>query len=278
MEVIVENVILDNFTMDYLLLFLTNKFTNSPTSHRCLFVACLFGTGFSLISPILVLPSLLWIILKLVVGLIIVLLSLCSFYKIFSRYLIFMLLTFAFGGAMYAVFYFFGTSTSAGASITYYSEIPFAFVLSSAILLSILVYGQINRFMTTKKYSQYSVDVVLCIRNKPVKMRGFIDTGNTLQNQVGRPVVILNEKDLKNWFNASERIDIILHKYKDVVLSNPQVLSLKTVGNQSQLLVFDADYIKLNERKYDVAVGINQGNIPLSKRFDVLLNSKLIEV
>jgi len=278
MEVIIENVILDNFTIDFMLLFLSNKFTNTPVSKVGIILASLFGTGFSLISPLIALPSVFWIVLKLVIAFVIVLLAQCSFYKIFQRYFWFILLTFAFGGGMIAIFYFFGVDIYIGANITYFSEMPVGFIMACAVGLFILIITQVSRHLSAKRYAQFSVKVELCIRNKRQILRGFIDTGNNLMTKMNTPVVIINENDLGRWFTASERLDILLNNYKNLNLKNVQVLKVYSVGNSSNLFTFEADYLRLNNRIFDVAVGVSTKPKGLSKNFEILLNNKLIEV
>lgn len=278
MYVYIECVILDNLLIDSLLLVLTSKFTKCPVSTIGIILSAIFGTGFALFSPYLQLPALWLVITKLLVAVIMVLLSLPSLYRIFIRVVCFFSLTFAFGGVMFAVFFFLGTPIVDAVNMSYFSNIPIGGILAVTIAFSLLLYVEIRKFYSIQRMQQYLIDVTICIRNNPMSLRGYIDTGNGLIDNTGKPVVIINEKELKYWFSPSERVDLLLHNFRSVKIANPHIIRLSTVAKSNNLVAFDADYILLGNRKLPVSIGVQSNTNSISKSFDVLLNQKLLEV
>jgi len=277
MYVYIETVILDNFLIDSLLLVLTSKFTKCPVSTLGVILGATFGTGFALFSPYLQLTGIwLWVI-KFIVAIIMVLFSLPSLYRFFTRLLCFLLLTFVIGGAMVAIFYFLGNPISNALSFSLDSAIPVGGILAVTVALSLLLWVQFRKFYTIRRIQQYLIDVTICIRNMPVTLRGYLDTGNGLINNHGNPVVILNEKDLRYWFSPIERVDLLLHRFQNVKISNPHIIRISTISRNNSLVVFDADYIILGNRKLPISIGIQSAKNTFAS-FDVLLNQKLLEV
>ncbi|MBR7090969.1 MAG: sigma-E processing peptidase SpoIIGA [Clostridia bacterium] len=278
MLVYVETIILDNFLIDALLLLLTNRFTRCPVSAIGIILAASFGTGFALFSPFLTLTGVWLWLAKLLVAVIMVLLSLPSLYRLGARLITFLLLTFLFGGALMAIFYFLGTPIASATSFAGASAIPIGGMLAVVLALALLLGSTIRRFYSIRRVQQYLVDVTICIRDNPISMRGFVDTGNGLIDNHGKPVVILNERDLRYWFNPTERVDLLLHRFRNVRIHNPHTIRLNSVSSGQSIVVFDADYILLGNRKLPIAVGVHNHNGSLSRSFDVLLNYKLLEV
>lgn len=278
MYVYIETVILDNFLIDSLLLVLTNKFTKCPVSALGIVLSSTFGTGFALFSPYLDLSPFWLILTKLVVAIIMVLLSLPSIYRLFHRLFCFLGLTFAFGGVMIALFYFLGTPVNNAINLSYSSSIPLGGILAVALAFAMLLTLEIRKFYSIRRLEHFLIDVTICVRNNPMRMRGYLDTGNGLIDNCGKPVVIINEKDLRYWFSTSERVDLLLHRFDCVKIANPHILRLSTVSKSNSLVVFDADYILVGNRKLPVSIGVQSNTNSISSSFDVLLNQKLLEV
>ena len=85
MEVIVEYVLLDNFLIDGVLLYCTNKITKIPTNWLGLASGALFGALFALFSPMLNFDGLFVVVCKTLAAFIVVLLSNLNLYKVIIK-------------------------------------------------------------------------------------------------------------------------------------------------------------------------------------------------
>lgn len=275
MDIYIEYVLLDNFVVDFVLLLCTNKILKLPTNKCSMVLSALLGALFSLLSPMLNVDGIVVIILKLLVAFIMVFVATFSFYKLFLRFLCFVLLTFMFGGLLIAVCYFMGVSVLTGANLMYFCEIPLASVLAFAFIFLFVVVGVIKKLYSSAKYTKFLYKICLTINNKTKELNAFFDSGNTLKTKDNIPVVILKEDDLKYWFSFDERMQIVMGKTSHTKLKNPQKLDISGVGFKNQILVFDADNLRINNRNFCVAVGID--NSRNFKNFSVLLNNKMGE-
>ena len=100
MVVYIEYAILDNVIINYLLLSVTNKICNLNVNFKKIFFSSVVATIFSILKPLVTLNNILAILLKLIMGCVII----CILYK-FKKfkhflcvYLIFLSVTFLFGG------------------------------------------------------------------------------------------------------------------------------------------------------------------------------------
>lgn len=276
MEVVIEYVMLDNFVIDGILLYCTNKLLKVPNNWWGIAGASLFGAVFALISPLLNFSGVVLLIIKMLVAFIIVLISSLTFYKLFLRIVCFVFLTFLFGGMLIAVCYFANVNVIQGANLVYFSKIPLGATVGAGVVFLMVLLKLIKKVYTAVKFSNYLTKVDLTINNKTVNLSAYYDSGNNLCTKDNVPIIILKEDSLRFWFSCDERTNILLGKFKMVKIKNPQRLEVCSVGSKAKILVFDADNLCINNRNYNVAVGID--NSKHFKDFSILLNNKMGEV
>ena len=275
MEVVVEYVLMDNFVIDWALLFSTNKILKVPISKSLLCLSAFLGAVFAVFSPLLNVSGVLIILAKLMVAFLMVFVGTFSFYKLFLRFVCFVLLTFLFGGSLIAVCYFLDLSVIAGANLIYFSQIPIGSVLGIGILFVFFVIGLFKKLYSHARHAKYTYKVLLTINNKTQQLSGFFDSGNTLKTKNDIPIIILKEEELKRWFNFDDRLRMVMGNFSGVKIKNPQKMEISGVGMKTKILVFDADNLKIENRNYKVAVGID--NSRRFKDFSLLLNNKMGE-
>lgn len=275
MEIVVEYVLLDNFLIDTILLVLTYKTLKLPISKAGIVLASMFGAGFAVVSPLINVDGILAILMKLGVALIIVWISCFSFKKFFSRFSLFVLYTFAFGGALIAIFNFLGISVYDSLYIGYVSTLPLGTILIACVFFAMALFRLISHIFKTRYYSTNSCEVIVKVNNKSAKIKGFIDTGNTLHNSKGRPVMVVPEKALQNWFTPHERLNLMFDKNLDN-LSNIETLNVSSMGGAYKMKVFDCKIIINGEEKVG-ALGVATGKLKCGD-CQAILGQELVEV
>ena len=199
-----------------------------------------------------------------------------QFKKLFLKSVLLFLNTFIFGGMVYAVFFLLGIKTLNGA-VQYYSDVPIVGIVVLCICLFCFLLFGIKKMQQRKKITSFLYDVTLCLNNKEACLTGFLDTGNTLINSVGKPVMVIPKKLLKTFFNSDERLAFALKKFGVFASLNPQQINVSSVAGKTKITSFDAR-MKLNQKEMDVCVGVYEDKMFLGKGFDAILSPKMLEV
>ena len=261
MKVYIDLLLFLNFAFDFILLQTTSAILKRNTSLKRLFLGALAGslTIFVLFTPFTTITLFL--------------------FKIFLSFII-IIITFKFVDLKYTLtnlFYFYITSILLG-GILYYLNIEFSyknigmvfyhkglsinyvFILLASPICLIIYRKQMKRL----KYINtlyYKVNVYL--NNKIIKMRGFLDTGNTLVDYISnRPVIISNNKELVNY-----------------IKTNPYYLvTYESVNAKGFIKAIKVKKIYIEELGLftDVVIGVTSDKLKLGG-VDCLLNYLLME-
>ena len=259
MEIVIEYVLLDNFLIDALIMILALKTLKLPISKWGIVLAASFGAGFAVVSPLIPVSGILAILLKLAVAFVMCFMACFTFKKIFLRFCIFVIYTFAFGGALIALFTFMNVQVYDAMYLGYVSELPLGALLVAIIMFFVGVFRFINNLYKRRVWTN-SLPIKIKIRGKEKQVKGFVDTGNTLRNHEGVPVIVLPEKQLAGWFDAHERIKIMFGKADEVGLNNVEMITVGSLGGSYKMCVFDA-LVTIDGLEQKACVGVANGRV-----------------
>ncbi len=274
MQIIVEYVLLDNFLIDALLLYLTNKIIKQPISKLGLVTASAFGAGFAVLSPIIPVAGIWAILIKFAIAGIMVFMLNFTFHKFFIKYLLFVGLTFAFGGSLIAIFNFLGIGVYDSLYIGYISSLPIGTILVSGVVFLWLGVRSIKAIFKFRQYNEQTCEITIVANEKSATLTGFVDSGNVLHNSSGKSVVVINEDTLKYWFSPFERMQIMLGK--DSFLENSESINVSSLGGMYTIRVFDCKVSVLGVEK-DGALGVAPSKIRYGK-CNAIVGKELLEV
>lgn len=275
MEIVIEYVLLDNFLIDALLMTLAIKTLKLPLSKAGIICSAAFGAGFAVVSPLITVSGILAVLIKLLVAFIMSFMACFSLKRVFSRFAVFVLYTFAFGGALIAVFTFLGIEVYDAMYLGYVSELPLGTLLVSIIIFAWGIL-RLLKSLKNKKIWSSSVSLEIEILGKTKKVSGFIDTGNTLKNRAGKPVVVIAENTLEYWFNAHERMAIMFNKAESLGLDNVDFITVSSLGGSYKMQVFDAIII-IDGKKKNACIGIANGKVKCGD-CQAIIGNELLEV
>ncbi len=226
MNVYIEYVLIDNFLIDYMLLKATFAITGKPVERKRLFLCAFLGAIFALALPLVEGMAVLAVLFKLFSGLLIVILAekTFSFRSFYINALVFFLLTFLAGGAIIGVFSILG--------IEYMSEVLVALMFLPVGVFVKGVLSVVKYFSKRKTLAVFYYDVELTLFDECVKVRGFMDSGNTVYDG-GTPVVFIN----KNLAKSLIKNNIIKAKIKKI--------QIQTVSGKTENLAFNLTKIKI---------------------------------
>lgn len=277
MVVYVEMALLENLLIDGTILYLVLKTLGRTPKFYKIFLASLFGAGFALFSVGISFSGVIEFLIKVLASFVMCFMTELDFSKIIQKTLIFLFYTFCFGGMLLAVFSFLGVSTVDGFVLGYNSNIPIGMIAACFIIFVIITLKLLKKLYQKRKVEQFCYDVFLTINQKQLKLKGFLDTGNTLTDKNQKPIIIVNQKYLTKWFCGKNMMSF-LFDVKSLNLKNCQKVSIKSVSGERKVLVFDAERCVFQGKEKNVVVGFLKEDLFFKNGFDVILNPKMVEV
>lgn len=275
MEVYIEYVILDNLIINSILIYLTLITTRTKINKYRLMTSSVVGTIFAIIMPLISISSVLLFLLKLLVGLVIVLIfSKMEIRKIMINYFLFMSYTFLMGGFCFGILYFLKANVNINGLIIYNFNVPV-----SLIILTIFIY-----FLILKKFIKYRKNIVNLsypvevVKDKiTLKLSGFLDTGNQVYDENGKPIVVISLKSFLGAYPNISLIKVLTCNITNYDLKNSKYMTIASSFATSKMLTFKCDKIKITldhsiKEFKDVTIGVSNSNF--NKKFDCILHSE----
>lgn len=205
MEVYIEFVIIDNFTIDFILLYLMYKFLGEKPHIKKIILGTTIATIFAVASPMIALSQMAFFWLKIGMSFIIVYLSRLTFKRFFTAMVLFYLLTFTFGGVVLGIFNLFKIDFANIDSFFILSEFPVGFVVGGIFLATILT-SKCYHF-AKKRYnkSSFYYDVKITYKGMEKTVKGYYDSGNFLEDKItGKGISVVH---IKSIFEFLENVD-----------------------------------------------------------------------
>ncbi len=252
MEVYVELALLENFSMDWVLLYCAAKATKNACSKVRITVSAISGACFAVIFPLFNLTGAAAVAVKILSGC-----ALTFFAGKFSRpfgyikfTLAFMAFTFALGGLLIAAFNLAGWSYTAESGYIL-SSVPIGVPMLAALLL--LIYAKKIAERISARYGKNSVRLRIFAGQSCAEVKGFYDSGNRV-TYLGAPVSIISEHTARGLVDVS-----CIKTY----------VNIHTVAESKKMAVFRADKIEIDDGETkreikNVLIGISPKPIRLA--------------
>ena len=249
MQVYVELALLENFCMDFTLLYCAKLVAKNPAHIFRLVLASVFGACFAVVSPLFNLGSVLSIIIKLLSGLIIC--AVAGKFASFKAYIkltaLFLAFTALLGGSLIAIFSLAGISYDAGSGYVL-SSVPIGIPLFGALIL-IIVARKIA--LKLKKTDKTEVSCSVYKDENKVSLSGFFDSGNKVYH-LGQPVCVIPQS------------------YAQKIIDETRIetyVKIHTVAESKKLKVFTADKLEIRKgEKVKVLTGVKIAVTPYADK------------
>lgn len=272
MTIYVEQSLLENFVIDFLLLKLSLLIFKYKTKKRKIFLASFLGALASLISPLI--SSYLSVLFKLVLSLIMVLI-ICpklDIKKTFYLYLSFISFTFLFGGASY----FLKTTVS-----TFYNNqinnIPFFYILLLCVLIFYTTILIVQKIYTKKSFVNFEFNVTLFSEHTKISTTAFLDSGNKLTDNF-MPVILIDSLTFLKLYPTESLTNVLLKKTDKLSMQNTHILKISNINNSySNLVVFTLPKLIIEKDKEfcNIPCAITLKKFNLNEEASCLLNPLL---
>ena len=258
MIIYVDIVFVENIIMNYLILKGIDIIKRRKTNKIRIICSSIIGAFASVLVYIYTFSLLKNILFKIVlsISMVIVAYKHKTIKEMCKDFLLFYAISFIIGGCCIAILYtFFKEQINVKNGIIYgYYPMIINIIAGIVGLIIVELTLRYNKRMINKK--DLIVDLVICINNIDVKMKAFIDSGNTLKCESNHwPVIIVEERKIRKCFEKGGD----LHKIS---------IGFKSIGKQNGIMEgIIPDYIKVvdSENKQiilnEVVVGLYKNSI-----------------
>jgi stage II sporulation protein GA (sporulation sigma-E factor processing peptidase) len=279
----VDVLVVENFIINLVILNITARFSKIKTTKKKLVLGAFVG---ALYVVTVFLPSLemfFTLLMKVAVSVLMVIIAFTPdrFKDFFKAIAIFYIITFAFGGAAFALFYLAGQGRIKN-GILYISNIvdfPASLLIIGiglGYLLLVFCWDYIQNKIIRDELI-YKIDIVL--NNKTAKVNAILDTGNSLKDPISNyPVIVVEYEALQ--LALPDRLAVVFNSngseinYDNLcgILDNTdlvlkiRLIPFSTLGRQNGMLIgIKPDIVRLTGKKCkreikDVVIGIYNNN------------------
>jgi len=300
LEIYLDVVILENIVINYLILWVTAKFSKTKTCSLRLLAGAACG---ALYVALMLLPSVkiyTTVISKVLLSFAMVAISfnikkIESFIKSLA---LFYATTFLFAGAVFAFLFFNGSGSIVknGVLITgasFLNAKASQIIMAIAFTLIVLkVVWELVRSRFLKE--EMLVRLLIAFDKKSIGLCALVDTGNSLHDPLtNKPVVIVEFAAIKELLPEEIRQIFEMDSVNDLNLitdaiscskwfSRFRLIPFTSLGKENGMLIgFKADYIEIGEEKErrgvsDVTVGIYNKALSRNEKYRALLSPELI--
>lgn len=298
MEVYLDMLIFENLIMNYLILWVTAKFSKERTNFIRLIISSVIG---ALYATIMFFPSLRFIytfLFKILLSFVLVVVAfypskLRQFIKLVA---IFYIVSFVFGGAAFGLFYFtnFGTILSNG--IFYVSNFPVKILLISSTVSYVIIRFAWSAVQNRLSKDNLFVMVGISVETKKINIKALIDTANSLYDPISNlPVMVVEYNAIKELL--PEDLKEIFEKYKEndlALISNIisdsewltrfRLVPFSSLGKENGMLVgFKPDEVLIDmlegkKEIKDIVIGIYNKRLSKDESYSALLHPEVISI
>lgn len=294
MYIYAEYLLLENMAINYILLYLTRKFTKVEANNIRVLLASFIGAIYALV---IFFPSLRFMtkfIIKISISILIIIVAfnpvkIRNFIRLIATFYV---MAFIFAGASLALFYLADVETYAGNGIFYIRDFPvkvLVLAVSISYILIKIVWGYIQSILIKSKVY---IPIEVGLNNRKVDIIGLLDTGNLLRDPVTQtPVIIVQFSAIKDLL--PKQVQSIFEKYKEndleaisaIMIENAsnmkfRLIPFKSLGKENGMLIgFKPDnvIVKDDEEKSfcDIIVGIYNNSLSNDNNYTALLHPEM---
>lgn len=270
MSVYIEYAFIDNIIINYILIETSIKLAHVKSSFIFRFFSALLGTLVALTIPLFSIKELYLIVIK--ISLAFLMVYVCGKYENFKRYFLtvflFIILTFLSGGFIIAIFYFLDIDYQKYFILNYDSVLPIGIsvLLIYALSLSLLRLGKL--LVKERNFRPFLRNCILVINKKKFKIKGFIDSGNSLYDvRSSLPVVVCSKSLYEKLKGAGLKKSISKMAFDTVSGSSEMQLFII-----DELLIYNGVTVNIFN---NVLLGVSKFGF-LSPDYELLLHPELM--
>lgn len=223
----------ENFFIDCALLFLSLKTLRLKAVKWRIFLSACIGTAFAVVFPLLKIPSAPSFILKISAGILMCLIAVSKEkpikYVLFTG--VFFAYTFCLGGGLIALYSFFDIEYGETGGYILFGAPAFTVVFFAIAFFSSALFFA-KKIYSAKKIGEYVCDCVIKRGGTSVSVKGYLDSGNSLEYK-GAPVSIVSVSVALKLIGEKEDFSSLIST------------SVSTVNGDGKIILFPVDEIEI---------------------------------
>ncbi len=296
-EVYGEYLFIENLFMNWLILHLTNYFSKMRTARYKIWLGAAAGAIYAFVVFFPNLRFLYSLVMKILVSALMIIIvftpyKIKDFLKLMS---IFYLISFMFGGAAFAIFYFMESSGFISNGIFYIGDFSIKILFYSGIIAYVLIHFCWDYIQTRVSREKIYIPILIGVEKNKSEMNALVDTGNFLQDPLSKyPVIVVEYEAIKELF-PQEIQDIfrnqqnvnfhLISKISEVSgwMNRFRLIPFQSLGREHGMLIgFKPDYVRLKEDEglrdiRDIIVGVYTKKISLTGDYHALLHPDILK-
>lgn len=256
MEVYVEDVILDNFVINFLILLITAKLLKINYKIVFLIISAITGVVFTLLSLVIYINSYVIFLYKFLTAVTMVLIAFkfISLKNFLLQFLTFIFTTAIIGGLCFLICFSFGEVEIINDNIYFKMFLPFGIIIVLIALFSYFLFKIVELIKIQSFNSNFIYSATLLENNKKINIMAYMDTGNLLDDPLtGKPVNILTYKNFQKLFKEIPLHQILLEVIP-LELKDAHYIKVSSIGKNSKMLVFYPKYLKIKQKNFSLAL------------------------
>ena len=277
MNIYLDIVFLENTLMNYIILYATGFIQKKKMKNMRLIISSVLGALYAILSYLDIVPIYSALFMKILLSTIMIYIAFENetIKQMVKNLLLFYLVSFVIGGCALALLYMISPKNVSFKNGVLVGTYPMKVTLLAGIIGFLIIQYSFSVNKRQMKLKDLLCDLEIFINNQNIKMKGYIDSGNTLKDPLSKKPVIIVEKnmmsnviDINNLIGGDENLKI-------------RLIPFKSIGKQNGMLIgIKPEYIKIkyNDSKIktkDVIVGIYDKKI--SKNYSALIGLELLE-
>ena len=290
MTIYADIVFLENFILNYIIIFSTAIISKSTIKHSRMIIASIIGSIFSITNYLIDMSFKLNFFIKILLSFLMILISFRSrnINKIFKQLIFFYLVSFTYGGIAFMLLFFISPQNISFADNHFVGTYPIKITILAAAF-GIIIIIIISKILKDRLSQNAMIcDLEIFYDGKSKKIKAMLDTGNLLKEPIsGADVIVVEKKSLKEIIpekvleNMVSIIDGKRLAEKNDYYNKIKIIPFSSLGNENGILVgFKPDYIKIyyeNEIiRNDVLIGIYNGSLSKNNMFASLIGLDII--
>lgn len=297
MTIYLDVVFFENIIMNYIIIFATGVSIKGEIKHWRILVASSIGAIYTIIMYLNIIPIYSNFFMKFVLSFVIVYISFLpkTWKKLLKDLLIFYLVSFVFGGCVFALMYFISPQLALIKNGVFVGAYPIKVALIGGLVSFIIIQVSFKVVKTRLSKKDMIYDIEIIIDRKSVKVKALLDTGNLLKDPItGIPVVVIEHKSLYSVIPAEvlnninkviggDTNELIENEEFSKIISRFRIIPFSSLGKQNGLLLgIKADCIDiiLDEKVQsinNVIVGIYDKSFTKNGMYSAIFGLDILE-
>lgn len=295
MTIYIDIVLIENLIMNYIILFTTAVVLKIKVNHIRLILASLLGAGYSIIAYMGIIKVYSSIILKIILSVLIIYIAFNpqNIKKMCKDLLLFYLVSFVFGGAVFALIYIIKPQNILMKNGLFLGTYTLKTVMLGAVVAFCIIIGAFAIIKNKISKKDMFCEIEILINQKKIKTKAIIDTGNMLKEPITNVPVIVVEHILLYSCMPKE----ILNNLKEIMggdfknipcdiqekyISKLKLIPFSSLGKQNGMLIgIRPEYVKVitdeqEKINKNVIIGIYEKSLTKKGEYQALIGIELL--